>query len=80
MENSKRVLKIDGYTMNPARVGCHSIMILKSDNCVVEFEDLSRAEYPVLIHAFELDPTIIKIVVADSKGPFIYGETELIRL
>ena len=49
-------------------------------NIVVSFEDLNRAEYPVLLHAFEADATIEKIVVADSKGPYVIGETELIRL
>ena len=77
---SKRVLSIEGYTMEPARAGCHSIMVLSSDNTVVTFEDLNRAEYPVLLHAFEADAAIEKIVVADSKGAFILGETDLIRL
>lgn len=77
---SKRVLSIEGYTMEPARKGTYSIMVLSSDNTVVEFSDLNRAEFPVLIHAFEADAAIEKIVVADSKGPFVYGETDLIRL
>ena len=77
---SKRVLSIEGYTMEPARAGCHSIMVLSSDNTVVTFEDLNCAEYPVLLHAFEADAAIEKIVVADSKGAFILGETDLIRL
>lgn len=77
---SKCVLSIEGYTMEPARAGCHSIMVLSNDGTVVSFEDLNRAEYPVLLHAFEADAAIEKIVVADSKGPYVIGETDLIRL
>ena len=76
---TKRVLSIEGYSIEPAKAGCQSIMVLSSDNTVVEFTDLNRAEYPVLLHAFEADPSIVKIVVADSKGAYIIGETDLIR-
>jgi hypothetical protein len=80
MENKKRVLEIEGYSIEPARAGCHSIMVLSNDGTVVSFEDLNCAEYPVLLRAFESDAAIEKIVVADSKGAFIIGETDLIRL
>ena len=76
---TKQVLKIEGYTIEPAKTGCHSIMVLSSNNTVVEFSDLNRAEFPVLLHAFEADPTIEKYVVADSKGAYIFGDTDLIR-
>lgn len=76
---TKRVLSIEGYSIEPAKAGCQSIMVLSSDNTVVEFTDLNRAEFPVLLHAFEADPTIEKYVVADSKGAYIIGETDLIR-
>ena len=75
----KRVLKIDGYTIDPVKMGCHSIMVMTTDNCVVEFSDLNRAEYPVLLHAIENDDNVEKYVVADFYGAFIYGETDIIR-
>lgn len=77
---TKRVLFIEGYTIEPAKAGCYSILVQTSDNSVVEFSDLNCAEYPILLHAFESDETIEKIVVADSKGAFVLGDTDLIRL
>ena len=78
-KNAKHVLQIDGYTLEPATIGCHSIQVMTTDNCVVDFTDLNRAEYPVLLHAFESDDSVEKIVVADFYGAFIYGENNLIR-
>ena len=77
--NGKQVLKIDGYTLEPAKKGCHSIQVMKNDNCVVDFENLNCAEFPVLLNAFKSDESVVKFVVADSKGAYIYGENDLIR-
>ena len=70
-ESTMRVLSIEGYSISLPSKGKHNIMVLGSDNCVVEFEELNRAEYPILIHAFECDPSIIKYVVADSNGAYL---------
>lgn len=69
-ESEKRVAAIEGYTISLPSKGNHNIMVLGSDNCVVEFEELNRAEYPILIHAFEHDPSIVKYVVADCNGVY----------
>lgn len=66
---TKRVTKIEGYTLYPAsRPGYKSIMVLSSDNTVVDFEDLNCAQYPVLIRALEADESVTAYVVSDHKG------------
>lgn len=67
----KRVLSIEGYTLNLPSKGNHTIMVLSSDNTVVQFEELNRAEFPVLLHAFDNDPQIEKYVVADCNGAYL---------
>ena len=67
----KRVLSIDGYTVDLPTKGKKTIMVLSSDNTVVQFEELNCAEYPVLLHAIDNDPQIEKYVVADHNGAFL---------
>ena len=68
----KRVLTIEGYTVTPAtRSDYRTIMVLSSDNTVVEFEDLTVAQYPVLIRAFESDESVEAYVVSDKNGAYI---------
>lgn len=69
---TKRVLEIEGYTVTPAsRSDLRTIMVLGTDNCVVEFEDLTVAQYPRLISAFEADDSVAAYVVADKNGAYI---------
>ena len=70
-ETTKRVLCIEGYSVSLPSKGKRNIMVLCSDNCVIEFKELNRAEYPILIHAFECDPSIINYVVTDSNGAYL---------
>ena len=68
---TKRVLAIEGYNITPAsRSDLRTIMVLTNDNCVTEFEDLNKAQYPVLISAFEADENVEAFVVADNKGAY----------
>ena len=69
-ESEKRVAAIEGYSISLPSKGNRNIMVLCSDNCVVEFEELNCAEYPILIQAFEHDPSIVKYVVADCNGVY----------
>ena len=66
----KRRLAIEGYTISIPSKGYYTIMVLRNDNCVTEFEELNSAQMPVLISAFEADDSIEAYVVADSHGPY----------
>lgn len=67
----KRVLSIEGYTLDLPSKGKKTIMVLTTDNAVVQFEELNRAEFPILLHAFDNDPHIEKYVVADCHGAYL---------
>lgn len=65
---AKRVKAIEGYTITLAtRSDYRTIMVLSSDNTVVEFEDLTCAQYPVLIRALEADESVTAYVVANHR-------------
>ena len=70
-ESTKRVLSIEGYSVSLPSKGNRTILVLTVDNCVTEFEELNRAQYPILINAFESDENIINYVVADSNGAYL---------
>lgn len=65
----KRRLAIEGYTISIPSKG-YTIMVLRNDGLVTEFEELNSAQYPVLISAFEADDSIEAYVVADSHGAY----------
>lgn len=69
---SKRAASIDGYTIETPTAGKYNILVLRSDNCATEFEELNRNEMSILIKAFENDDAIINFVVADSHGVVYY--------
>lgn len=71
MENTKkRVMELEGYSITTPRKGLFTILVSNFGN-VVEFEDLSRAEMVILIHALECDETIENYVVADHHGAYV---------
>lgn len=64
----KRVKQIEGYSNTLATIkGTHTIMVLTIDNCVTVFEDLNRAQYPILLHSLECDDTVEAYVVTDDE-------------
>lgn len=71
---SKRAAAIEGYTIGTPTAGNYNILVLRSDNCATEFEELNRNEMSILIKAFESDDEIINFVVADSHGVIYYEE------
>lgn len=72
----KRRLSIEGYTISIPSKGYHTIMVLRDDGLVTEFEELNRAQYPVLISAFEADDSVKAYVVADCNGAYTVNQAE----
>ena len=70
--SSKRAASIEGYTIGTPSKGYYNILVLRSDNCATEFEELNGNEMSILFKAFESDDEIINFVVADSHGVIYY--------
>lgn len=71
MENkAKRVMAIDGYSVELPAVGLYTVLAESFGN-VVEFEDLYPCQMSMLVSAFEADANITSFVVANHNGPFV---------
>lgn len=66
---AKRVLKIDGYTIETPRVGLFNVLVDRLGT-VVEFEDLNRPQMYILTQALEADEYVDAYVVADHNGAY----------
>lgn len=60
----KRVKEIEGYYATaPKYEGLFTVMAIRVDGTVTEFEDLYPVQMSILCHAFEADDAVLKYVV-----------------
>lgn len=61
----KRVVKLDGYTPYPSRKGCYTFLVMGIDNCVVSFDNMTRAQMCVLWRAFDADESVLAYTITE---------------
>lgn len=67
---TKRVMSIDGYSIEIPAKGRYTILAESFGN-VVEFEDLYPIQMSMLVSAFESDESITSYVVANHNGAYL---------